>query len=160
MKSRAGRNAIAGCLLMAFVVTILRSHVQAQEKSSTPPWPVAEPNAVGLDPTALSALDADIAAGKYGLVDSMLIIRDGKQALARSYAHDYGKIYGELAKHNRPLNHVVSGPQHYFSTQSHPYYQNRDLHTMQSLSKTDTSITLGIDLLLMEFPTDDDPPLL
>src|SRR5258707_6952545 len=42
MKSRAGRNAIAGCLLMAFVVTILRSHVQAQEKSSTPPWPVAE----------------------------------------------------------------------------------------------------------------------
>src|SRR5258707_14121447 len=109
MKSRAGRNAIAGCLLMAFVVTILRSHVQAQEKSSTPPWPVAEPNAVGLDPTAFSALDADIAAGKYGLVDTMLIIRDGKQALGRSYAHDYGKIYGELEKEKGQLNHDLTG---------------------------------------------------
>jgi len=115
---------------------------------------------VGLDAAALGALDADIAAGKYGLVDSLLIIRDGKQALARSYAHDYGKIYGELAKHEGPLNHDVNGPYNYFSAEFHPYYQHSDLHTMQSVSKTVTSITIGIAMSRREFPADLDAPIL
>src|SRR4029077_12915286 len=119
MKARIG--------LVALVVSCLFPLAQAQEKTLTKVWAITPPKAVGLDPTALAALDADIAAGKYGLVDSMLIIRDGKQALARSYPHDYGKIYGELAKHEGPLNHDVNGPYNYFSTEFHPYYQHSDL---------------------------------
>lgn len=40
--------------------------------------PVRAPQAVGLDPDALARFDADIASGKYGNVDSMLVIRHGK----------------------------------------------------------------------------------
>jgi CubicO group peptidase (beta-lactamase class C family) len=90
----------------------------------------------------------------------MLIIRDGKQALARSYSHDYGNIYGELAKHKGPLNHDVNGPYNYFSAEFHPYYQHSDLHTMQSVSKTVTSITIGIAMSRKEFPADLDAPIL
>jgi CubicO group peptidase (beta-lactamase class C family) len=133
---------------------------QAHEKTSTKEWPVAEPNAVGLDPTILAALDADIAGGTYGLVDSMLIVRDGKQAFARSYSLDYGKIYGELARHEGPLNHDVNGPYNYFSAEFHPYYQHSDLHTMQSVSKTVTSITIGMAIGGKEFPADLDTPIL
>src|ERR1700737_213710 len=46
MKARVGWSALAGCLLMTFVVTILRPQAQAQEKSSTKEWPVVEPNAL------------------------------------------------------------------------------------------------------------------
>src|SRR5690349_11487370 len=61
----------------------------AQETFPTNAWAKAEPSAVGLDAKALAAFDADIASGKYGLVDSMLVIRCGKQAYARTYPHDY-----------------------------------------------------------------------
>src|ERR1700738_1639452 len=158
MRSRFAGNARLTCLALA--AATLLSQAWAHEKTSAKEWPVVEPKAVGLDPTALAALDADIAAGKYGLVDSMLIIRDGKQALARSYPHDYGKIYGELAKHEGPLNHDVNGPYNYFSTEFHPFYQHSDLHTMQSVSKTVTSITLGIAIGRKEFPADLDTPIL
>ena len=152
MKARMGVAALAlSCLL---------PRAQAQEKTPPKDWPVTAPNAVGLDSNVLAALDADIAAGKYGLVDSILIIRDGKQALARFYAHDYGKIYGELAKHEGPLNHDVNGPYNYFSAEFHPYYQHSDLHTMQSVSKTVTSITIGIAMGRKEFPSDLDTPIL
>jgi CubicO group peptidase (beta-lactamase class C family) len=160
MKLRTRQNALRGSLLFASLAFVLLLWAQAHETASTKEWPVAEPNAVGLDSTALAALDAAIAGGKYGLVDSMLIIRDGKQAFARSYAHDYGKIYGELAKHEGPLNHEVNGPYNYFSAEFHPYYQHSDLHTMQSVSKTVTSITIGIAIGRKEFPADLDTPIL
>jgi len=159
MKVIAGRNPFRWCLLFVFFMPSLLQ-TRAQEKRSLKEWPVAEPSAVGLDSSALAALDADIAGGKYGLVDSMLIIRDGKQALTRSYSHDYGKIYGEHAKHEGPLNHDVNGPYNYFSTEFHPYYQHSDLHTMQSVSKTVTSITIGIAIGRKEFPADLDAPIL
>ena len=36
-------------------------------------WPSSTPRAERLDPEALARLDADIAGGKYGYVDSMLV---------------------------------------------------------------------------------------
>jgi len=146
--------------LGALVLSCLFPLASAQERTPTKDWPVSEPAAVGLDSTALTSLDADIAAGKYGLVDSLLIVRDGKQALAHSYPHDYGKTYGELARHEGPLNHDVNGPYNYFSAEFHPYYQHSDLHTMQSVSKTVTSITIGIAMSRKEFPSDLDAPIL
>ncbi len=71
MKARIG--------LVALLLSCLFPLAQAQQKTLTKDWPRTTPRAVGLDPSALAALDADIAAGKYGLVDSMLIIRDGKR---------------------------------------------------------------------------------
>jgi len=160
MRLRTRQNALRGSLLFASLALALLLWAQAHETASMQEWPVAQPDAVGLDSAPLSALDADIAGGKYGLVDSMLIVRDGKQAFARSYSHDYGKIYGELATHEGPLNHDVNGPYNYFSAEFHPYYQHSDLHTMQSVSKTVTSITIGIAMGRKEFPADLDTPIL
>jgi CubicO group peptidase (beta-lactamase class C family) len=160
MKTRFSQNALRAALLLASFASVLLLWAQAQEKTSAKEWPLIQPSAAGFDAAALTALDADIAGGKYGLVDSMLIIRDGKQVLARSYSHDYGKIYGELATREGPLNHDVHGPYNYFSAEFHPYYQHSDLHTMQSVSKTVTSITIGIAMGRKEFPADLDTPIL
>jgi CubicO group peptidase (beta-lactamase class C family) len=123
-------------------------------------WPKADPKAVGLDAAKLAAFDADLAGGQYGLVDSMLVIRCGKQAYERSYSHDYGKIYGDRAKSAGPLNHAPSGEYNYFSTEFHPYYEDQQIHTMQSVSKTVTSVTIGAAMLRKEFPVELDTPIL
>jgi CubicO group peptidase (beta-lactamase class C family) len=160
MKTRSGQHALQAALLLASLASVLLLWAQAQEKTPAKEWPPIQPSAAGFDAAALAALDTDIAGGKYGLVDTMLIVRDGKQVLARSYPHDYGKIYGELAAHEGPLNHDVHGPYNYFSADFHPYYQRSDLHTMQSVSKTVTSLTIGIAIGRKEFPVDLDTPIL
>jgi len=41
---------------------------------------------------------ADIAGGKYGYVDSLLVIRHGQIGYERTYKHDYDRIYGDSAR--------------------------------------------------------------
>jgi CubicO group peptidase (beta-lactamase class C family) len=145
---------------LAAAVLLLSHRTAAQEHAPAKAWPKAAPAAVGLDATALAALDADLAGGKYGLADSVLVIRCGQDAYERSYPHDYGKIYGDRAKKAGPLNHTPTGEYNYFSTEFHPYFRGSDLHTMQSISKTLTSVTIGAAMQRKEFPVDLDTPIL
>jgi len=145
-KSMRHRNLI----LFAFAVLILVTGVPARNPES---WPVSTPEAVGLDPKVLAAFDADIAAGKYGYVDSMLVIRRGKLVYDRSYRHDYDKIYGKEAKEQSALNaHDPTGPYNYFNPWWHPFYRRGDLHTLQSVTKTVTSVIIGAAAARGEFP--------
>jgi len=146
----------------AFIVAmgLLGSAPAAQEGSPPGEWPTAPPAAVGLDPRVLASIDADIAAGKYGYVDTMLVIRHGKIAYERTYEHDYDRIYRREAHVAGPLNaHHSTGPYNYFNTWWHPNYRRGDLHTMQSVSKTVTSAVIGIAVGRREFPSLDTPVL-
>jgi CubicO group peptidase (beta-lactamase class C family) len=123
-------------------------------------WPTARPGEVGIDEKTLAAFDAEIAAGKYGPVDALLVIRHGKLAYDRSYRHDYGKVYGAEAARPGPLNpHDPTGPYNYFNPWWHPYYRGGDLHTMQSVTKTVTSIVIGVATGRGEFLSLDTPVL-
>jgi CubicO group peptidase (beta-lactamase class C family) len=123
-------------------------------------WPRSTPQAEGLDPKKLAAFDADIAAGKYGNVDAMLVIRHGKAVYDKTYARDYDTIYKREAREPGPLNaHDPSGPYNYFNPWWHPFYQRGDLHTMQSVTKTVTSTTIGVAVARGEFPSLDTPVL-
>lgn len=118
------------------------------------------PPEVGLDAAVLAAFDADIGDGKYGYVDSMLVIRHGKVAFERYYGHDYDAIYGEESRTPGPL--VVndpSGPYNYFNAWWHPYYHKGTLHTMQSVTKSVVSAIIGIAVGRNEFPPLDTPVL-
>jgi CubicO group peptidase (beta-lactamase class C family) len=162
-ETKAPRTKVTrGCcvLAMLLMIAVFATVAAEQETPAAKEWPVSAPSAVGLDAAALEALDADLASGKYGLIDSMLVIRCGRQAFERSYAHDYDKIYGERARKTGPLNHDLHGPYNYFSTQFHPYYKHSDLHTMQSVSKTFTSITMGVAMQRGDFRVDLDVPIL
>jgi CubicO group peptidase (beta-lactamase class C family) len=107
----------------------------------------------------LAALDQDIAGGKHGYVDSLLVIRRGKAVYERTYRHDYDRIYGELAKIRGPLNPDPKGQFNYYNPDWHPYYRRGDLHTLQSVTKTVTSILIGVAASRKEF-TDIDAPVL
>jgi CubicO group peptidase (beta-lactamase class C family) len=140
--------------LSAFAVS-----ATAQTPAGSKDWPKATPSTFGLNADKLAAFDADLASGKYGLVDSMLVLRCGNSLHDKSYPHDYGQIYGEHAKKEGPLNHDLHGPYNYFSTEYHPFYRGSDMHTMQSVSKTVTSITIGIARMRNDFSTSLDVPI-
>jgi CubicO group peptidase (beta-lactamase class C family) len=146
--------------LAATLVALLAHSTVAYGQWPTKAWPSATPGAVGLDESVLMRLDADIASGKLGYVDSMLIIRHGQIAYERTYKHDYGSIYREEARTPGPLiEHDPTGPYNYANPWWHPFYQRGDLHTLQSVTKTVTSVVIGIAAGRREFPTLDTPVL-
>jgi len=150
------RNVVSSILCLIFVT----SPVVAQSEWPTRGWLSTTPPEVGLDARILAALDADIGEGKYGYVDSMLIIRHGKVAYERFYGHDYASIYDKESKMPGPL--VVndpSGPYNYFNAWWHPYYKGTKLHTMQSVTKSVVSAVIGIAVDRGDFPALDTPVL-
>jgi hypothetical protein len=118
------------------------------------------PASVGLDEAALAGFDKDLASGKYMLVDSFELFRCGREVFARKYTHDYGRIYGAEAKTKGPLNAHLTGPYNYFDPDWHPYYHGTDMHTMQSVSKTVTSVIYGVATTRGDFKADLDTPVL
>ena len=134
--------------------------VSAQSQWPTKSWTIARPDAVGLNADTLAALDSDLANGKYGHIDGMIIIRNGKLAFDRSYKNDYDRIYGEEAKKQGALNaHDPSGPFNYFNPWWHPFYRRGNLHTLQSVTKTITSVVIGVAMARKEFPNLETPIL-
>lgn len=129
-------------------------------QSPTHVWTKAQAGAVGLDEKLLSAFDSDLANGKYSLVDSFALYRCGKMAFNRTYFHDYGQIYAKEASERGPLNARLKGWYNYFDPAWHPYYHGTDLHTMQSVSKTVSSVIVGIAKTRGDFKAGLDTPLL
>src|SRR6201984_2211133 len=123
-------------------------------------WPIAAPETIGIVPANLQALDRDIARGKFGLLDSVLFIRCGKIGYERSFPHDFVRIYRKKVKKEGPLNHDPTGEYNYFNPEFHPFYRDSDLHTMQSVTKTVTSVVIGIAIMRGDFPGDLDTPVL
>lgn len=151
--------------IVVFVSAVFLAQVVQVPAQSTAQWPTrgwakGAPESVGLDEKVLTALDADLANGKYSLVDSFTVIRCGTDVLDRTYPHDYGTIYGKEAKTRGPLNAHLTGPYNYFDPAWHPYYHGTQLHSMQSVSKTVSSIIIGIATTRGDFKASLDTPLL
>lgn len=110
----------------------------------TESWPVSSPGDQGLDAALLDKILQGFASGAYGYVDRLLLIRNGHVVIDQNYEHDY-----ELINAGRdPTPH----PYNYYHTDWHPYYQGSDLHTLQSVTKSVTSIVTGIAIQRGELP--------
>ncbi len=118
------------------------------------------PSSFGIDEKTLAALDADIAAAKFPLVDSLLVMRCGKVLFDRRYPHDYAAVYGKEAHTKGPLNARLTGRYNYFDPAWHPYYHGTDEHTMQSVSKTVTSAIIGVAMTRGDFKAPLSTPVL
>lgn len=114
------------------------------------PWPTkgwteSTPQAEGVDPAPLETFDRELAAGKNGYVDSMLVIRHGKVVYERAYDHaaDYARLFAGKG---------APGIYNYYDPGWHPYYKGTRLHTMQSVSKSVTSALVGIAIASGQIP--------
>ena len=157
--------AILAALALVTNSSLAQNQANTASSSAKAQWPTrgwtqSPPTALGFDEKALSAFDNDLAAGTYSLVDSFALYRCGRVALQRSYAHDYGQIYAKEAHERGPLNAHLTGWYNYFDPAWHPYYHRTDLHSMQSVSKTVSSIIVGIAITRGDFKAGLDTPLL
>jgi CubicO group peptidase (beta-lactamase class C family) len=107
-------------------------------------WPSSTPEAEGLDPSALAALDGEFASGSRGQITGMLVIRHGRVVFEKSYAHDFDKLFEG--------RDPVRGPYNYYDPDWHPFYRHGKLHTMQSVSKSVTAALVGIAIGRGELP--------
>lgn len=152
-------------MLAAILLQVFGLKAFAQSAAMSTPWPTsgwakASPSSVGVDEKLLAAFDADLKSGKYGLLDSFDVFRCGKQIFDAKYPHDYGQIYGKEAKERGPLNARLTGPYNYFDPAWHPYYNGTGMHSMQSVTKTTSSIILGVAITRGDFKASLDTPLL
>ena len=145
-------------LLMLFSFSVISAN--SQDVWPTQGWAKTSPGKVNLIADSLAALDRDFASGKYGHVDGMLIIRHGQVVYEKSYSHHYAEIYQGEATKKSGLNPTdPTGPYNYFSSWWHPFYHGSNLHTLQSVTKTVTSMIIGVAVTRKEFPFLDTPVL-
>jgi CubicO group peptidase (beta-lactamase class C family) len=153
------------CFAVALVLCLLPGNESGAAPVTFPleaqlEWSHTSPATVGLDEAALRALDVEIGQGRYALVDHLLIVRCGARAFERQYAHDYSSIYRAQARERGPLNAHLTGPYNYFDVRWHPYLQNTDLHTLQSATKSLTSVIYGVAITRGDFKASLNTPVL
>jgi CubicO group peptidase (beta-lactamase class C family) len=147
-------------LLALIVGAMTFPAASAGEPWPTEHWTQATLARLGIDSAAVAGLNSDIESGKYPLVDSLLVARCGRVGFDRRYAHDYGKIFFKEAHEKGPLNAHLTGSYNYFDPTWHPYYHGTQAHSMQSVSKTVTSVTIGAAMQRGEFKGGLDTPVM
>ncbi len=151
MRSLEKRSRRADCLRMAVAAAaaLMVSGPVAPAVGQT--WERASLEAVGLDPAPLLALDSAIRAGRFDNVDRMVVVRDGKLVFSERYPRDYDSISAEFDLRPHQFN--------YQHPDWHPFYMGRDVHSLQSVTKSVTSALIGIAIGRGELPGVDAPLL-
>src|SRR5262249_44363005 len=129
----------------AIAALFFLSAALAGDPPSDASWPRSTPETQGMDPALLASFDAELASGKHGYVDSMLVIRHGRVVYEKTYdrSKDYTRLFAGRG---------APGIYNYYDPGWHPYYKGSKLHTMQSVSKSVTSALIGIAIGRGEIP--------
>ena len=86
----------------------------------------------------IDSINSDINNGDYGLIDRFMVIRNDELLADFKYDQDYETIVQKYDTTNHQYN--------FNNTDWHPYYKESELHTLQSVTKSITSILFGIAL--------------
>jgi CubicO group peptidase (beta-lactamase class C family) len=109
----------------------------------------------------LEAIDRDSRAGVYGNVDRLLVIRKGVILLDARYTRDYREISrgrrGPIGCGYDCTDPAWLHEFNYFHPDWHPYYKDRDIHTLQSVTKSIAATIIGVALGQGEIKTLDRP---
>ena len=139
-------------LYALFVILTLAASVGvvAQPRTVWPAaaWAKATPESQGLDPRRFADLDREIEDRVYGNVDRLLVVRGGYLVVDERYARDYRDISrgqkGPLGCGEGCTDPAAMHEFNYFHPNWHPYYQGRDVHTLQSVTKSVAATVIGI----------------
>jgi CubicO group peptidase (beta-lactamase class C family) len=105
---------------------------------------MSAPDEQGLDPQVLNRVHRELNAKLYGYTDSFLVIRNGYEVMNEKYEIDYEKINRGRDQNPNLYN--------YYNTQWHPFYQDSELHTLQSITKSVTALVIGVAGQRGDFP--------
>ena len=115
-------------------------------------WPTATPETQGLDGSVFVTLDGELRNGTYGYVDRMVVVRNGYLVVDEAYENDYQTISrgqeGALGcgAETCPNAAAEADPYNYYHPSTHPFYQGRDVHSLQSVTKSVAATVIGVAL--------------
>lgn len=145
---------LGGCL---FLLLSAAQGATAQAPWPTSGWAVSAPEAQGLASAPLDSLHRAIRRGTYGNVDHLLVIRHGYLIYRQDYGNDYAEISRGFAGplgcgYDACQGTEADDPFNYYHPSTHPYYQGRPVHSLQSVTKSVSATLLGIALRRGEIP--------
>ncbi len=114
----------------------------------TSSWSQSTLQEQGMDPTALQALLGNLESRQFGYVDRLLVIRNGYVVVNERFDNDYRRI---SRGQRGPLGCGTDAcrddseihPYNYLHPDLHPYYRGRDVHSLQSVTKSVAATVLG-----------------
>ena len=127
------------------------STVAAQPRQAAP-WPTtgwtrATPQSQRLSSAAFEDLDRAIAGGTYGNVDWLVVARAGIMVFDKRYPRDYREISrgktGPIGCGEGCTDPAWMHEFNYLHPRWHPFYEGRDLHTLQSVTKSIAATVIG-----------------
>jgi len=118
-----------------------------------------------MDADPLEAFDHRIRNGDFGNVDRLVVVRNGYLVMTRRYDVDYWSFARDFWSTQTDPD-TVSWQFNYQHPDQHPYFMGRDVHSLQSVTKSVTSALVGIairdgaiestDVLMLEYFPDFD----
>ena len=161
MRDRSSHKypAPAGFVAVALLASVSAGAITDQVRPGSPAnsvvWPTdrwarALPDAEGLSSERFAALDQEIRSGVYGNIDRMVVVRRGRLVVDGRYPRDYRAIsrgrVGPLGCGEGCTDRTRMHEFNYFHPTWHPFYQGRDVHTLQSVTKSIAATVVGIAL--------------
>ena len=120
---------------------------QGSQAWPTNGWARDTPESQGFSAAAFAELDRAASAGTYGNIDWIVVTRGNVLVFDKRYPRDYRAI---SRGHSGPLGCgsgcTDPGAMHdynYYHPDWHPYYKGRDVHTLQSVTKSVAATIIG-----------------
>ena len=139
------------------VLTLLTGGLITGAAAQQAPWPTegwteSSPAAQGLDSMPFVELVSGIGEGAFGNVDRLVVIRNGYLVVNERWENDYRALSEGF---NSALGcgwETCTDPAdihqyNYVYPDHHPYYMGRDVHSLQSVTKSVTSVLIGIAIM-------------
>ncbi|GLR19043.1 serine hydrolase domain-containing protein [Portibacter lacus] len=123
-----------------FAIVLIGCNPQNKDKESI--IDLQKGSSQNVHSAVIDSIHSEIKHGEYGLIDRFMLIQNEELLADYAYEQDYETIVQKYDTTNRQYN--------FNNTSWHPYYKKSELHTLQSVTKSITSILLGIALDLNE----------
>jgi len=147
--ARAGARGLTGFSAL-IVLALLVSRPAAAQEAPWPgtEWPKSTPAAQGMNGALFDSLDQAILNRRYAHVDRMVVVRNGYLVYSTEYDRDYESISHGVRS---PLGCGIEACRdasevhdyNYLHPSRHPWYEGRDVHTLQSVTKSVAATVLG-----------------
>ncbi|GAC32341.1 beta-lactamase [Paraglaciecola polaris LMG 21857] len=141
--------AVAICALTLLNVGCAQSQKSSEKNTASYSWPeeqwdTSSPEAEGIDPVMLNRFVEQLKSDKYGRVNHFILIRNGRIVVDEKIKRDYTAIAANVSPEETIGLNTRNPIFGYEDAYYHPYYKGSDLHSLQSVTKSVTSIALGI----------------
>ena len=145
----------ASCAIASTLVLGPRSSVfgpasQTEQLWPTAGWTRATPASQGLPAERFEELEKDVRAGAFGYTDRVLVVRNGRLVVDIKVDQDYRAI-SKGRKSPIGCGYGCEDPAwmhefNYLHPDFHPFFRGREVHSLQSVTKSIAATAIGIAL--------------